>query len=88
MGEIWYTYKDIELIVAVVFGKRGKGWIKAIIAEHAAAGLNNFAGHIGCCPQGHFVLKKAALCRLSAENAQTPIQSQGQLLFQNANHRQ
>ena len=33
MGEIWYTYKDIELIVAVVFGKRGKGWIKAIIAE-------------------------------------------------------
>ena len=35
-----------------------------------------------------FILKKTALCRLCTENAQTPIQGQGQLLFQNANHRQ
>ena len=59
-----------------------------LIAEHAAAGLGNFAGHLGCCPQGHFILKKTALCRLCTENAQTPIQGQGQLLFQHANHRQ
>ena len=52
-----------------------------LIAEHATAGLDNLASHIGCCSQRHFVLQKASIRSLGSEHAQTSIQRTSKLLF-------